>query len=91
MRFRRRRHSFRRGLRRHRRNRSLHREADVFNVCTHPMFLASKNILVPCCKCIACQINRKSEWSLRLIHESRDHDSKVFVTLTYDYKNLKTS
>ncbi|GHT82094.1 hypothetical protein FACS189467_7050 [Bacteroidia bacterium] len=58
-------------------------------LCVKPMFLTSKNMLVPCNKCIACQINRQSDWSIRLIHESADHDSKIFVTLTYNDENVK--
>ncbi|GHT42746.1 hypothetical protein AGMMS49921_08740 [Endomicrobiia bacterium] len=59
-------------------------------LCSSPMFLRSHAMLVPCHKCVPCQLNRQSEWSIRLIHESYDHDSKVFVTLTYDDTHLQS-
>lgn len=44
--------------------------------------------LVPCGKCVACQNNKRSSLSLKLLLE--EHTSKYcyFLTLTYDDKNL---
>lgn len=39
---------------------------------------------VPCGKCLACRINKRREWTLRLCHEEVFSDSAFFVTLTYD-------
>lgn len=42
------------------------------------------HIFVPCGKCLACRINRRREWTLRLLHEEIYSTSSYFVTLTYD-------
>lgn len=39
---------------------------------------------VPCGKCLACRINKRREWTLRLCHEEVFSDTAYFVTLTYD-------
>lgn len=39
---------------------------------------------LPCGQCIGCRIERKQEWALRLVHESKLHERSAFVTLTYD-------
>lgn len=45
-------------------------------------------MLVPCGKCLACRINRRREWTQRLIHESAFASSSCFVTLTYDQEHV---
>lgn len=48
--------------------------------------LHDKNaILLPCRKCINCQLNRSREWAVRNSLEalSYDDESKIFLTLTY--------
>lgn len=59
--------------------------------CINPV-LITKNLpvdkypdglLVPCGKCYLCRINKRREWSLRLVHESCYHEDKMFLTLTY--------
>lgn len=60
--------------------------------CVHPRPIKvrgdsanqGKTMLVPCGKCIACRINRRREWTQRLLHESYLADSAYFVTLTYN-------
>ena len=49
--------------------------------------------LIPCRKCVACQVLRSSEWTKRLINESKyyDKDNILFITLTYDNDNLSLS
>lgn len=42
------------------------------------------HVLVPCGKCLACRINKRREWTLRLLHEEIYSSSSYFVTLTYD-------
>lgn len=49
-----------------------------------------KAMLVPCGKCIACLMNKRLDWSLRLGHEHRVSKSAHFVTLTYDQKHIRT-
>lgn len=41
-------------------------------------------LLVPCGKCLNCRIQKRSEWALRLLHESEFWYEKSFITLTYD-------
>lgn len=43
---------------------------------------------VPCGKCLACRINKRREWTLRLCHEEVFSDTAYFVTLTYDEEHL---
>lgn len=45
-------------------------------------------VAFPCGKCIACRINKKREWTLRLQHETAFADSAYFITLTYDDEHL---
>lgn len=63
--------------------------------CTNPINLPVKQadgsyrrMLVPCGKCMACRVQRTSEWSLRLMQESDYYDDNAFVTLTYDDDHL---
>lgn len=42
---------------------------------------------VPCGKCIACLVNKRSDWSFRLEQEWKASRSALFVTLTYDQKH----
>jgi hypothetical protein len=42
----------------------------------------------PCGQCIACRINRTSEWARRCMHELHYHKDAVFLTLTYDNQIL---
>jgi len=49
-----------------------------------------KPILVPCGKCVACLINKRTDWSFRLEQEHKASKSAHFVTLTYDQKHLRT-
>jgi hypothetical protein len=56
----------------------------------HPMARHgdSREIKIPCRQCLSCRLNRSSEWQTRLIHEGKQHRSKIFLTLTYDDENL---
>lgn len=42
---------------------------------------------VGCGRCLWCRIQRRREWTLRLIFESELHKDKWFLTLTYDDTN----
>lgn len=46
---------------------------------------------VPCGKCVACRCDYSREWSNRMILELADHDSAIFVTLTYNNDHLPIS
>lgn len=45
-------------------------------------------LTIPCGQCIGCRTDKKLEWAVRLVHESRVHTSSIFVTLTYDDANV---
>lgn len=49
-------------------------------------------ILLPCRKCVNCQLNRAQEWAIRNTLESREYDpdSCLFITLTYDDDAVKS-
>ena len=51
-------------------------------VCQHPINLGGQTF--PCGRCVACKIQRTSQWTLRLMHELDYHNTSSFVTLTYD-------
>lgn len=46
------------------------------------------NIELPCGRCIGCRLRRASDWSLRVMHESKLYDENCFVTLTYGRGSL---
>lgn len=46
------------------------------------------SMLRPCGKCIACRINRRREWTQRLLHEQSFASSACFVTITYDQEHV---
>jgi hypothetical protein len=52
--------------------------------------LASK-LQIPCGGCIGCRIDKSSAWATRLMHESKWHEQKSFLTLTYDELNLPSN
>lgn len=43
-----------------------------------------------CNQCMPCRINKRREWTFRLLMESRSHPDAFFVTLTYDDEHLPT-
>lgn len=45
-------------------------------------------ILLPCGKCLGCQMDKAKEWTLRCRLEIQQHKATVFVTLTYDAEHL---
>lgn len=45
-------------------------------------------IIVPCGRCLGCLLARGRDWTVRCLHESRYHDSTLFLTLTYDDEHL---
>lgn len=51
--------------------------------------IPDKLVSFPCGKCVACRINKKREWTLRLQHEAAFSESAYFITLTYADTNLK--
>lgn len=43
---------------------------------------------MPCGKCLACRIRRRSIWSIRMLHEITTANEACFITLTYSNENL---
>jgi hypothetical protein len=43
---------------------------------------------VPCGQCTNCKINRRRQWTARILLESLYSTSSVFITLTYDEDNV---
>jgi hypothetical protein len=50
--------------------------------------LDNSQLEIPCNGCIGCRIDRSRQWTLRLMHESKLHELKCFLTLTYDDLHL---
>lgn len=46
--------------------------------------LLDMEISLPCGKCMGCRIKKSTEWALRCVHESAQHEQNCFLTLTYD-------
>ncbi len=44
--------------------------------------------MVPCGSCIGCRSEQGRQWAVRMMHESRMHESNLFITLTYDEENV---
>lgn len=56
--------------------------------CNNPFYLKEYNFYVPCNRCRACKIARVREWTIRLLHELKYHETGCFLTLTYSPENL---
>lgn len=40
-------------------------------------------VKIPCGRCQGCRLDRSRQWAIRCVHEASQHDSNLFVTLTY--------
>lgn len=56
--------------------------------CTSPKYIARRDITVNCNRCMACRINRTSQWAQRLMMELPYWEKACFITLTYDDDHL---
>ena len=56
-------------------------------VCTSPI-TRNGQLDFPCGKCIACKLQRSSEWANRIMHEAQSYKESVFITLTYSDDHL---
>lgn len=55
-------------------------------MCKRPFsrkFDDGRTLVLPCGKCLACRIRRRSVWTIRLMHENSAHQKSRFITLTY--------
>lgn len=41
-----------------------------------------------CGRCIGCRLDKSRDWMVRIVHESKMHDSSLFMTPTYSKENL---
>lgn len=64
--------------------------------CTNPVTITKNldrldypdGLLVPCGKCLNCRIQYREQWGMRLTHEMSYNEDGIFLTLTYDQKNV---
>lgn len=59
----------------------IHSRTPGIPVSTTPVHLG-RDIKLPCNHCIGCKIQRSQEWATRCLHESQQHESNCFLTLT---------
>lgn len=63
----------------------------VWNRLTNPDYAPTDGIPFPCGQCLACRINKRRAWTLRLLLEFFTHEKASFVTLTYTDDDLPLS
>lgn len=57
--------------------------------CKYPtVFPSTKGVPVKCGRCRHCRINKRNEWTHRIMLEAMNHSSNVFLTVTYDNDHL---
>ena len=56
--------------------------------CINPFVSKEHGLLFPCNKCGPCRKRKISEWSFRLVQESKEWDECYFITLTYDTEHM---
>lgn len=52
--------------------------------CRSKTWLEEQKMFVNCGKCVFCKMQKATDWSARMLHESGYHKSSLFVTLTFD-------
>lgn len=68
----------------------LEEELD-YDMCYHPVYLKSKDLIVDCGKCFECRQKIARFWSMRLLSQLSVTPQSLFVTLTYNNDNYNTS
>lgn len=60
-------------------------------LCRNPYQPTGTINLYPCGQCMNCRINRRREWTHRLLLETTQHSHNSFITLTYTEETLPSS
>lgn len=56
-------------------------------LCKYPVVLG-KDRIFGCGRCITCRINKRRQWTNRIVLESALYEDNAFVTMTYSDENL---
>lgn len=56
-----------------------------------PLFVEGREWLAPCGKCLACRIQKRSMWVMRMLHQTSEYPDAAFVTLTYASEHMPSS
>lgn len=59
-----------------------------FMRCLKPYHSQKDDMYYPCGRCFTCKIQRREDWTLRMLHELEFWPCAMFVTLTYDDEHL---
>lgn len=57
-------------------------------LCARPFRSAERRVEFPCGQCLCCRINKRREWTTRIMLEMRHHTNTEWVTLTYNRESL---
>lgn len=60
----------------------------VYAKCVHP-YISREGVAYSCGQCANCKKTKMMEWSIRGKHELIEQKEAVYITLTYNYKNLR--
>lgn len=56
--------------------------------CLKPYHSQKDKRYYPCGRCLTCRVQRREDWTLRMLHELPYWNKAMFVTLTYDNEHL---
>lgn len=45
-------------------------------------------VTLPCGRCIGCKLEKSKQWAIRCVHEAKQYENNIFITLTYNNKRL---
>lgn len=60
-------------------------QQDPFGLLLYPRYE------IPCGHCIGCRLDQSRDWANRCLLEMKEHESNLFITLTYDDEHLPYS